>query len=531
MRHWTIVFICILVAGLAADTVWDSNIKVRSSVALDWDRQCAPMFDGGILYIWTDTSDTDRDLKAMRVGALGNALWTQPRIIDDKTGIQKDPVMVATTDGNYIVAWIDTHNRLTGDIRVQKIDLNCGIIWEQGGIPVTDTEAREYDLRLTADTLNGAILTWTSQSDNDIRSYGQAISWNGTLRWNAGGIDLTQRSYYVITSQVPDNDNGIMFCYSTDYDSVSGVYLNRYTANGAPAWAAPDSISDGLTMNRARKLCNGGDYFYLSWYHYEGNYSTTYIQKYTQDGTAIWNAPVNTTSSGPNIDMVDIVYTQGDDSVVTALVQYTDSNSLILQKFSSQGIAMWGAGIVVEPTLPSYFDFSTMSMCPAANGGVYVTWLRQSGEDWYGVPYIQKFTSYGGQVWQLGGVPLSAAPGERVFPLMTPVQDELWVAWAAIHSNEHCLHIQKLSATGVPALEPNGRVLYGGLNSMYTEGKITLSRSADCIVFWDDDRFGGSYCQVYMQVINPEGTFDFAQNGVPVTTNTFSSQYLSNPWY
>ncbi len=525
---WLIV-LCLLAGALSATILWDNNLKVRSSTALEWSRASAETSGNGLLLVWSDAHAETRDIYVQRVNGQGNPVWAEPRVVDNKPGFQRNPVLAKTSDGYYMVAWVDTYARQIGDIRIQKIDSEGQILWQQGGIPVTDYDAWKYDLRLVPDNLGGVIITWSSESDGDMYSYAQSYGADGTRRWQENGINLTNLNYYSISSILPDGDNGMIFAYSSVYESNSRVYLNRFGMDGTPLWVAPICHGDSIGMFRGGLLCQGMNSFYLSWSTYANNGSEQYLQQYSLAGSPIWPQPQLLTPAGRNWDLSLLLHSESDNSLLMAGLHNDDnySPSLYLYKFDSAGQALWGSGVLVESDFIDYYSPQSITVIPDGTGGCFAAWMRSSDDYWSGDLYAQRVSATGALLWQ-SGVPLCQNPGGQVLANLHIMNSSLWAAWASLEGSTYGLRCQKLDLNGCPALETGGRLIYGGLKSMWTEGKMTLARSTDHLVIWDDDRLNDDRCQVYMQAVNPDGSCDFAANGIPVTAFTGASQYLAN---
>ncbi len=530
MKLQWLILLCLAAVPLSATPLWENNLKVRSSTALEWNQASARISGNGFLAVWSDTHADTRDIYVQRVNGQGNPVWAEPRAVDNKPGFQKNPVLARTSDGYYMVAWIDTYARPIGDIRIQKIDSEAQILWQTGGIPVTDNVAYKYGLRLVTDNLGGVILTWTSESDGSIYTCAQSYAADGTRRWQESGVNLTNLNYYTITSILPDGDNGVIFAYSSDYESNSRVYLHRYGMDGNPLWNAPVCLGDSVRTNRSGLLCQGIDCVYLTWSEYYMD-SIQYLQQFSYAGIPAWPQAQALTPIGANWNAsLGLHFSESDATLLMPAIHYdagNNSNGLYLHKFSATGQAMWGDGVLVEPNFELYYDTRCVNALPDGNGGCFLTWIRASGQYWGGDLYAQRISASGAALWH-PSVPLCMHPGGLVFTNLHRSGDNLWVAWASRSASIYGLRYQKLDLNGAPVLEPGGRLLYGGLNSMWTEGKITLARSTDNLILWDDDRQGDDNCQVYMQAVNPNGSFDFAPNGVPVTAFTGASQYLAS---
>jgi hypothetical protein len=527
MKRRLLIVFALIFGAAGATAVWPENLEVRGSVNVQWTRACAPTADGGLICVWSDAHGEDRDIFAQRVGPQGNAVWTAPLTVDGKSGVQQQPVMAGTSDGNYIVAWRDYHDNLEGEIYLQKLSPTGQLLWQPGGIRVTNDGDSDYDPLLAADGLGGVIVAWTSYSSPQMRQFAQSYAADGTRRWAEGGIDLTGLDYYLATTLVPDGNDGFVIAYSSDFVADSCVYLKRFNPDGSPAWPNPVCIGDGQGMFRLGLVTLGGNDIYLLWSDYSGNDDPHHLQKYSLQGIPQWPQPLEIIVGNQGNDTpLQLAWSPADDTVILSIVDNGDPGSLFLRKVSSAGQLLWNGSEAVDDSLSYYlYDFSS-NLASDGQGGCYIVWACYDNGTWIHKVNAKRYDQNGINVWQPEGVVLSQAPGYKSLPMMQAAGNGIWAAWYDQKGEDNGIYYQLLTPGGVQQLEPGGRMLFGGLNSMYTEGRMTLARSSDLILIWDDDRLDGNTSQLYLQVINPDGSFDFALNGIPVTQGIDSNQYI-----
>lgn len=527
MRKFCLALLSLAAVTAAANPVWPQNLKLRSSVSLEWTQACVALPDGSLLLVWSDTHAIDRDIYAQRVSAAGDLLWPEPRVVDNKSGFQKNPVLAASSDGLFFVAWNDTHANIGGDLRIQKIDSAGQCLWAEGGIPVTASDANEYELRLTPDSGGGVIVTWVRESDGEIYSYGQKFAADGTRLWAEGGINLTGQNYYTLSSIQSDGAGGIYCAYSSDYIAESYVYLNRISSAGTPLWLAPACLGDGVNTFRRGLVLLCGNALYLTCYGYTGSGDAQFLQQYDLNGNPAWPQPLDITPAGQYLGIpLHFVYSPSDNSFLLSHIVYgaDNQNSLFLRKFDASGQALWS--VPVEPNLAYFYEPRTVDLIADGSGGGYLAYSRANPDYWYGDPCLQRFDINGAPQWG-NGVQLMGNPGSWPLSSLHAHQGALWIAWTASAGENYGLHYQKLTPEGTIQLEPGGRELFSGLKSMWTEGWMVVPRSTDHLVLWNDDRYSDNMCHVYFQAVNPNGTMDYTPNGVPVTCLTGAEQYLA----
>lgn len=185
----TIIFTLMLVSvvALSAALIWQDAIPIRQGVNIEWFRTGTETTDGGAIYVWSDTKLGERDLWAQKVDAAGNMVWGDPVLIDGKADRQEDPVITKTSDGNYIVAWIDFFDDPDGNVYAQKINNQGQLLWPAGGKPVCTTYGVQIGLNMEADNAGGAFIIWGDSRNPSKDLYGQRLSSTGDPLWIENG--------------------------------------------------------------------------------------------------------------------------------------------------------------------------------------------------------------------------------------------------------------------------------------------------------------------------------------------------------
>lgn len=528
MQRLLVVLFCLCALSAVANPVWENNLQVRSSVAVEWTQACVPVGDGSVLFVWSDAHCPDRNIYAQRISPQGNPMWPSPRAIDAKSGIQRDPTLAKTSDGNFVVAWVDKFVDPGGGICLQKINAAGERLWPEGGIGFSAGSGWDKELRLIPDNLGGVVVTWTKETDNIMRTWAQSFGPAGNLRWPEGGIMLTNQDYYLATSVIPDGENGIYVAYSSDYDSQSRLYLNRFAAEGTPAWNAPVCIGSGTEMHRMGLLSQGGNAVWLAWYFYDGYDNAIMLQRFNHQGSPLWAAPLEVSSSQVGYDLLEgTLWMEADNSLLLTLISTDNPGTLSLLKIGPDGQSLFGNGITVDDDVQNIYSGRYTRLQADGAGGCVVAWSRCDQSDWYGDLYVQRYSAAGAELWQSGGVLVCDDPGSPPQPVILGANNQVWTAWNGCVNTTGGIWYQILNGAGSQTLEPNGRMLYGGLPSMWTEGALTLARSGDFLTLWNDDRLAPDQSQVYLQAVNTDGSVDFVPNGVAASAPTGADQFIA----
>ena len=191
MKQITLIMLLLCsFAMLSAALQWEEAIAIRQGVNIEWFRTGTATNDGGAIYVWSDTKNGERDLWAQKVDANGNMIWNDPVLIDGKPDRQEDPVIAATSDGNYIIAWIDFSDDLDGNVYAQKINNQGQLMWQAGGKPVCTIPSEQLGLNMEADSNGGVFIVWGDSRNTSKDLYAQRLSATGDPLWTVNGISL-----------------------------------------------------------------------------------------------------------------------------------------------------------------------------------------------------------------------------------------------------------------------------------------------------------------------------------------------------
>ena len=103
------------------------------------------------------------------------------------TGDQESSIMVDDGDGGMIIVWIDERNG-NRDIYAQRVDMLGNPLWADGGVPVCTVTGNQEDIAAVSDEAGGVIVTredWRSGSYSDI--YCQRLGPDGVRLWDTAG--------------------------------------------------------------------------------------------------------------------------------------------------------------------------------------------------------------------------------------------------------------------------------------------------------------------------------------------------------
>ncbi|RLC51537.1 MAG: hypothetical protein DRI23_04815, partial [Candidatus Cloacimonadota bacterium] len=116
-KIFVIMILVLTLSQVFAQIQWSEKVTIRQGVNIEWSRAAAPMEDGSVIYVWSDTRFGDRDLWAQKVDAAGNMVWGDEAVlVNGMINRQEDPVVISVGNGSVVIAWVDFRNEDAGDI-------------------------------------------------------------------------------------------------------------------------------------------------------------------------------------------------------------------------------------------------------------------------------------------------------------------------------------------------------------------------------------------------------------------------------
>jgi hypothetical protein len=256
---------------------------------------------GGAIIAWRDgrTGTTGQHIYAQRMTASGTARWTANGVpictADDVYG-QSGPIIVSDSEGGAIIAWDDYRGSLSTDIYAQRVDSLGAVQWTYDGVPVCTTAGSQMAGQICTDDAGGAIIAWVDDraEDENYDVYAQRVDASGTVQWISNGVPISQAEYNQQEVKIASDGAGGAFITWHDYRNPTyDVYAQRVNALGAVLWTV-----DGVAVSTAAggqvypQIISYGDYAIITWYDYRDGgylYPDIYAQRITSQG--VWGYP------------------------------------------------------------------------------------------------------------------------------------------------------------------------------------------------------------------------------------------------
>lgn len=512
-----------------ANLVWNEEVAIRQGVNIEWFRTGIDTHDGCAIYVWSDTKLGERDLWAQKVDAQGNLVWGEPVLIDGKPDRQEDPTITRTSDNHYVIAWIDFSDDLDGNVYAQKINAQGQLLWQEGGVPVCTAPAVQLSINMEPDENGGVFMVWMDDRNPSKDIYGQRLNANGEPMWALNGIPIANDiGDEVQNTMLPDGAGGMMIGYTQDFSGNEDIFVKRFLGDGTMAWDNALVLADGSEAEgKVRMAAIGNGEFIFTWQDQTNNDPNIMAQKVNLAGQLGWPQAVTIYS---DLDAPQ-PRPQGNPRIVgtsdnAAIIVWedkrfsTEDTDLFAQKINASGQLLWDPNGV--PLSTAEFSQFGARLSSDGAGGCYVVWDdRRNGNTPNEDIYAQHLSATGQPLWGAGGKPICTAQNTQEGSLVKVAGNHIFINWMDMRNGSIGLYYQVLNTNGDILLEKNGKEVFWGLSGdAPLANYLTLPRTNDIAIIWQDTRYANLGYQIFFQFVDTEGNVLLETNGRSVTTST-----------
>ena len=537
MKLRLIVLLMLLATILGAQTLWDNAVPLRQGTNIEWFRTSTSTDDGGVLYVWSDTKSGDRDLWAMKYDAAGTPVWgTEPILIDGKVDRQEDPVVIKTSDSNYIIAWLEFSLDANGDVFAQKINNDGDLLWAEGGIPVSVNSDVQASLNIVEDADGGAYILWKDSRNPSLDLYAAHLNSEGVNTWTADGhpianSDLSEGS----NSMREDTFGGFVIGYVVTVNNQKDIYVKRIDSDGNSVWGEPIEMAVAAGAQESLKVAPDGVGGYVfTWQDQRYTSPDIYARRILADGTFAWDDNVVVYGDEPSENGVMQVKPRiKSDGAGNVMIIWEDSRfsiespGLYGQKLDQNGNKLWDEdGVLIADT---FVRSGTTRTSGDGEGGIYVIWTDSRNFAFPNVDiYAQHIESAGTLAWGTEGKAICTEINEQNNPLIKGSGDNVFAVWLDKKSGSEGISQQIINSSNNEVLAENGEYVFWGLSGDAGKNSqlVLLPRQAegDAVAIWQDTRFASNGYQIYFQFVNTDGSYDLDYNGKGVTIASGANQ-------
>ncbi len=537
MKNLLILLALFTVLTLNAQIQWTEEVPVRQGVNIEWSRAAVPVDGGNVVYTWSDTRFGDRDLWAQKMDASGNKLWGEEALlVNDEINRQEDPVVIDVGGGNVIIAWVDFRNEDDGDVYAQKLNSNGDLLWNSAGVPLCLAEKIQISLNIVSDNSGGAYVIWID-SRNGVASdiYGTHVLSSGNIAsgWNADGNPIVdedgnqnQHTFW------EDGTGGAIMVWHHKSGLDEDIYAQRISSDGNLLWGSSGVLVCGAANEQETPKItpDGSGNFIITWRDKRSDEDgDIYAQRIDINGNLLWGSNVSV-YSGSGIQGNPRITESSDNGAIIVWQDgrneaATDDTDIYSQKLDLNGNPVWSIDAV--PIVIELYDQENPRLIGDDSGGAWIIWEDGRIENHpFGDIYTQHINSSGNVLLTPNGKNICNATNWQFAPLIKKAGNETFLVWGDNRTGSTGIYIQIMDSSANTLLDDNGELIYYGLCGDANDYTIMKNGNEKAII-WSDTRNASIAIQIYMQILNNDGSFDLIDNGQPITNMTgYNQEYI-----
>jgi len=465
--------------SMSAGLAWDEPLNVVKYANIQYYGTSATAANGNTLISWSENVEGTRMLCVRLFSADLQPLMGQPLMIaSPQPNLCK---MVSTAAGDFIF----TAARADG-MYAYKLSNAGTLLWGEAGVYLYSWNSGF--LEVGADASGGA---WFAQyHEQNQYSAVQHVDVNGGRLMPLDGMLLEPESVVTYLPGVQGlPDDGAIVCY------LSGTVLKakRLTSTGETVWANT-SLATGV--GSGYRICAFPDNTCaISWWTDAG----LWMQRYDYAGNAQWPSPLCViTGIGENTSRTRLFPASDGSVFITGQLWY---EPIVLQKVSPSGELLFGTGTI----LPEY----TTLFAADANGGCYAGTAN-------GDIRAYRINSSGEHQWGVNGLPVCVDPVKQENLSLHFSSGSLTLMWMDWREGDSGVYCQKVWPDGVFQYQDLGLGIHTGAYAQITNLRVHAMQESSVLVWAQRPQNDGRW-QLRMQIVQPDGTPQFAEGGLPVT--------------
>ncbi len=540
----SILFVLLCISPLFAQEfrAWEpmDGIPLRQGHHIEFYRSVARDDLGNAMVVWTDAHTGDRNLYAMLINPDGSEGWDEPLVVNEEPGRQEDPSIIASTDGNWIISWLDfrdDHQYLDkADVYIQKITNDADILWDLAGVELCTNPDHQLFVMTHSDYNGGAITIWTDYRNGSWDLYAQRVNSEGAVQWEQDGIPLA--------SGIGDQGMANPWCYTSISDGTGGIvaawrdnrepqfrriYCQKMDVDGSLVWT--DEVG-GLPLNDhsshqddVQLTSDGSGGVFIVWKDRieDEVYGDLYIQHINADGDFLWEENGSILCAQQNEQRHPRFLEIEPGSALVAWEDYRDNegnSDLYIQKIYGESSLEWEWGETVDGNVLCTADNDQfyVRLCSDGEGGVIATWEDQRHSTNFSDVYCQRITSDGNRVWgDPNGIPASVEYlwQEMCIPVLLG-NGHFGVFWNDYRTGSPGLYYQVMDSDGDIQHVENGLIIEYGISFDVTAPRLIPSAD-NLFVGWLDTRCIVAQLGFLQKIQSGDGLVFFEEDGINIT--------------
>jgi len=512
IKNLYIIFFGIL---LAQQFTWhDNGVALRQGVHIEWQKTGDIGNEGEMIFAWSDTRTSDREVYAQKFDSSGQKLWgTDGIIVASYEGRQEDPILIHDGNGGAYVIWRDyrVEPDPIGDVYAQHINSDGTLSYPSDGFALSNEEGYQVSLNMCSDGQGGAYAIWM---DTGGKTYASHLTPDSSQIPNPGiGTVVLNHSwgYSKISLETAGSGDAMMVWFDErpeGGESEADVYAQRIgldeSGNIITKWSTPEE--GGIPICTA-----------------EGKQEGAKVTYYNED----WNVVVWEDSRHN-----DYLAANGAPSTIDIYAQFIDANGNKADAYYDNGNPLV-SNLCYDPSActPSFpLVDQTNPRVKASDGGAFVIWIdkRNFNDD----IYMQIITPENSAVLvgdsnlPFDGIPVTEAPNAQGSArLTTDGFGGAYIIWDDLQTPHYDLYVQHYNSSGVASFQEGGIFLSDADNNQISP-LIRPDQYGGALAVWEDRKDGS--ISIYAQHIDSQLGITLQENGLSMYYGIDGNAFLYN---
>ncbi|MCL2064853.1 MAG: hypothetical protein FWG98_10870 [Candidatus Cloacimonetes bacterium] len=515
-----LIFLSLLlwIGLLFAHNIDEEKIFVRQSVNIEWNDAFTTIAEG-MVFVWSDTRNGDRDIYAQLLSNTGQKLWNETGLmIDGNKNRQEDPVVTATSDGNIVIAYVDFTDHKTSRIIAQKISPAGEKLWGENGIVVCQSNEKKItNLNITFDKEGGVYIVWIDDRTGGKLVYAQNLSSSGNALYIEnglliGGYDKNKENIAIL----PDGIGGIVIAFVVDDREIT----------------TETNTNERVGLNITRTIFNRGTILKMSRINQNG---FVWEDLLLADGDRIIKNPKICADGvgGFILAWTNEIYDMRENSLMARPRNHNYDFRLIAQRISLAGNIIWDfEGVQINEHRISegqlIFQIEEIS-----SGGFTIVWNQTVGVHNTGF-FAQRLDIHGkflilnpisfNRIYQSGNTGILRT--QNNFRLVKTDDDGIMLFFGDIINTDNSfgqLHIQKMNSDGTLAWDHGEKTILSKTDDKNVSLQGIHQVGDNYALIWTESNSYFGYSSVNTQLVSSNGETIFQENGLEINGGIIGS--------
>lgn len=404
MKKLTLLFFALTSLNVYGQWLWSPNPSINDSICvLSTNASHASVCvdgNGGAFISWDDRRNGGPpQVYVQRKDALGNEIFAANGISVASSPNMYGPIGIVP-DGRKgaIVFWREVTSGTNWTFKAQRLSPAGNLLWGANGVMIHNGTNLSTP-SISADSANGAYITWRAVNNNTTDLYASRIDSSGVLVWsNVNLVAVPRLNPVTMPVECTTGENGNLFVAWTDYRASAwgDIYGRWITESGIPIGQNNGTpICTNSADQSVPRIAKGTDgAVVVAWNDQRDTVHTMFAQKIDSNGNSMWQFNGERACFGWNNGFEVSADTLGN-CFLTGIMQ----GEVMSQKINLNGLPQWG--ISGQPITYQLTPVGSAQIKCDGNS-IYIMWndLRSGNLD----IYAQKLTNLGIAEWDSGGI-------------------------------------------------------------------------------------------------------------------------------